>query len=192
MHDQPKYIPLRESEFFGDMRSARPLPVGVVARDHLNEDTYLYTGKVNGVLGDVFPFPITADDLKRGQQRYNIYCTPCHSPVGDGHGVVVQRGYKQPPAYTDPKVLQTPVGHYFDVMTNGYGAMPDYAAQISVQDRWRIVAYIRALQLSQHATLADVPADKRGNWPEPTPVKVQLGNAPPAEAEQPSEGGQTK
>jgi mono/diheme cytochrome c family protein len=191
MHDQPKYIPLRESEFFGDMRSARPLPVGVVARDHLNEDTYLYTGKVNGVLGDVFPFPITADDLKRGQQRYNIYCTPCHSPVGDGHGVVVQRGYKQPPAYTDPKVLQTPVGHYFDVMTNGYGAMPDYAAQISVQDRWRIVAYIRALQLSQHATLADVPADKRGNWPEPTPVKV-LGNAPPAEAEQPSEGGQTK
>ncbi|HTD23808.1 MAG TPA: cytochrome c [Terriglobales bacterium] len=191
MHDQPKYIPLRESEFFGDMRSARPLPVGVVARDHLNEDTYLYTGKVNGVLGDVFPFPITADDLKRGQQRYNIYCTPCHSPVGDGRGVVVQRGYKQPPAYTDPKVLQTPVGHYFDVMTNGYGAMPDYAAQISVQDRWRIVAYIRALQLSQHATLADVPAGKRGNWPEPTPVKV-LGNAPPAEAEQPSEGGQTK
>ncbi len=192
MHDQPKYIPLRESEFFGDMRSARPLPVGVVARDHLNEDTYLYTGKVNGVLGNVFPFPITADDLKRGQQRYNIYCTPCHSPVGDGHGVVVQRGYKQPPAYTDPKVLQTPVGHYFDVMTNGYGAMPDYAAQISVQDRWRIVAYIRALQLSQHATLADVPAKYRENWPEPTPVKVQLGNAPPAEAEQPSEGGQTK
>ncbi len=192
MHDQPKYIPLRESEFFGDMRSARPLPVGVVARDHLNEDTYLYTGKVNGVLGNVFPFPITADDLKRGQQRYNIYCTPCHSPVGDGHGVVVQRGYKQPPAYTDPKVLQTPVGHYFDVMTNGYGAMPDYAAQISVQDRWRIVAYIRALQLSQHATLADVPAKYRENWPEPTPVKVQLGNAPPAEGEQPSEGGQTK
>jgi len=192
MHDQPKYIPLRESEFFGDMRSARPLPMGVVARDHLNEDTYLYTGKVNGVLGNVFPFPITADDLKRGQQRYNIYCTPCHSPIGDGHGVVVQRGYKQPPAYTDPKVLQTPVGHYFDVMTNGYGAMPDYAAQISVQDRWRIVAYIRALQLSQHATLADVPAKYRENWPDPIPMKVQLGNAPPAEAEQPSEGGQTK
>jgi mono/diheme cytochrome c family protein len=191
MHDQPKYVPLRESEFFGDMRSERPLPVGVVARDHLNEDTYLYTGKVNGVLGDVFPFPITAADLKRGQERYTIYCTPCHSPLGDGRGVVVQRGYKQPPAYTDPKVLQAPVGHYFDVITNGFGAMPDYAAQIGVEDRWRIAAYIRALQLSQHATLADVPAEKRANLPGPIPMNVQLGNAP-AEAEQSGEGGQAK
>ena len=142
MHDQPKYIPLRESDFFGDMRSARPLPVGVVARGHLNEDTYLYTGKINGNLGNVFPFPITEQDMKRGQQRYNIYCTPCHSPIGDGNGTVVQRGYKRPPAYTDPKVLQATVGHYFDVMTNGYGAMPDYSSQISVEDRWRIAAWI--------------------------------------------------
>lgn len=189
MHDQPKYIPLRESEFFGDMRSERPLPVGVVARGDLREDTYLYTGKVNGEFGDVFPFPITEKELKRGQERYNIYCTPCHSPLGDGHGVVVQRGYKAPPAYTDPKVLQRPVGHYFDVMTNGYGAMPDYVAQVSVEDRWKIAAYIRVLQLSQHAALTDVPADKRATLPDPIPMNVQLGNAPP---EQPSEGGQSK
>ena len=178
MHDQPKYIPLRESDFFGDMRSARPLPVGVVARGHLNEDTYLYTGKINGNLGNVFPFPITEQDMKRGQQRYNIYCTPCHSPIGDGNGTVVQRGYKRPPAYNDPKVLQAPVGHYFDVMTNGYGAMPDYSSQISVEDRWRIAAYIKALQLSQRATLADVPPEKRsrgqGGRAKPGMVKANL------------------
>jgi mono/diheme cytochrome c family protein len=180
MHDQPKYVPLRESDFFGDMRSARALPTGVVARDHLNEDTYLHTGKINGNLGAVFPFPITAEDMKRGQERYTIYCTPCHSPLGDGNGTVVQRGYKRPPAYTDPKVLNTPVGHYFDVMTNGYGAMPDYAAQIGVEDRWRIAAYIRALQLSQQATLADVPPQDRNNLQETKPVKP-LGSVPPPE-----------
>jgi len=192
MHDQPKYIPLRESDFFGDMRSARPLPVGVVARDHLNEDTYLYTGKINGNLGNVFPFPITEQDMKRGQQRYNIYCTPCHSPIGDGKGTVVQRGYKQPPAYTDPKVLQAPVGHYFDVMTNGYGAMPDYSSQISVEDRWKIAAYIRALQLSQRATLADIPPEQRNHLAEPLPMNIQLGSTPPEKVEHPSERGEAK
>lgn len=192
MHDQPKYIPLRASDFFGDMRSERPLPVGVVAQGHLNEDTYLYTGKINGVLGNFFPFPITEQDMRRGQQRYTIYCTPCHSPLGDGNGTVVQRGYKRPPAYTDPKVLQSPVGHYFDVMTNGYGAMPDYAVQISVADRWRITAYIRALQLSQHATLADVPADQRNKLAEPTPMNMQLGSTPPEQVEHPAERGQPK
>ena len=192
MHDQPKYIPLRESDFFGDMRSARPLPVGVVARGHLNEDTYLYTGKINGNLGNVFPFPITEQDMKRGQQRYNIYCTPCHSPIGDGNGTVVQRGYKRPPAYNDPKVLQAPVGHYFDVMTNGYGAMPDYSSQISVEDRWRIAAYIKALQLSQRATLADVPPEKRNNLAEPLPMNIQLGSTPPEKVEHSSERGEAK
>ncbi|PYX93223.1 MAG: quinol:cytochrome C oxidoreductase [Acidobacteria bacterium] len=192
MHDQPKYIPLRESDFFGDMRSARPLPVGVVARGHLNEDTYLYTGKINGNLGNVFPFPITEQDMKRGQQRYNIYCTPCHSPIGDGNGTVVQRGYKRPPAYNDPKLLQAPVGHYFDVMTNGYGAMPDYSSQISVEDRWRIAAYIKALQLSQRATLADVPPEKRNNLAEPLPMNIQLGSTPPEKVEHSSERGEAK
>jgi mono/diheme cytochrome c family protein len=191
MHDQPKYIPLRESEFFGDGRSARTLPVGVVAREHLNEDTYLNTGKINGNLGTVFPFPITDEDMKRGQERYTIYCTPCHSPLGDGNGTVVQRGYKRPPAYTDPKVLNTPVGHYFDVMTNGYGAMPDYAAQISVEDRWRIAAYIKALQLSQQATLADVPPQDRNNLQEPKPAP-QLGSLPSDTVQPSNERGGAK
>lgn len=191
MHDQPKYIPLRESDFFGDQRSERPLPLGVVARGNLREDAYLYTGKINGVPGTVFPFPITMEDLKRGQNRFNIYCTPCHSPVGDGRGVVVQRGYKQPPAYTDPKVMQTGVGHYFDVMTNGYGAMPDYAAQISVEDRWRIAAYIRVLQLSQHATLNEVPAETRNNLAEPLPP-MQLGSTESEKVTNPAERGEAK
>jgi mono/diheme cytochrome c family protein len=189
MQDQPKYIPLRESDFFGDMRSARSLPVGVVARDHLNEDTYLYTGKINGNLGTVFPFPITEQDMKRGQERYTIYCTPCHSPLGDGNGTVVQRGYKRPPAYTDPKVLNTPVGHYFDVMTNGYGAMPDYSSQVGVEDRWRIAAYIKALQLSQQATLADVPPKDRNNLQEAKPIRP-LGSIPAQENN--SERGEAK
>lgn len=191
MHDQPKYIPLRESDFFGDQRSERPLPLGVVARGNLRDDAYLYTGKINGVPGTVFPFPITMEDLKRGQNRFNIYCTPCHSPVGDGRGVVVQRGYKQPPAYTDAKVMQTGVGHYFDVMTNGYGAMPDYAAQVSVEDRWRIAAYIRVLQLSQRATLAEVPPDKRNSLAEPLPP-VQLGSTEPERVANPAERGEVK
>jgi mono/diheme cytochrome c family protein len=191
MHDQPKYVPLRESDFFGDMRSARPLPVGVVARDHLNEDTYLYTGKINGNLGTVFPFPITDEDMKRGQERYTIYCTPCHSPLGDGNGTVVQRGYKRPPAYTDPKVLNTPIGHYFDVMTNGYGAMPDYSSQVSAEDRWRIAAYIKALQLSQQATLADVPPAERNNLQEPKPV-TPLGSIPAQGGESSNERGDAK
>lgn len=191
MHDQPKYIPLRESDFFGDQRSERPLPLGVVARGNLREDAYLYTGKINGVPGTVFPFPITMEDLKRGQNRFNIYCTPCHSPIGDGRGVVVQRGYKQPPAYTDPKVMQTGVGHYFDVMTNGYGAMPDYAAQISVEDRWRIAAYVRVLQLSQHATLNEVPAETRNNLAEPLPP-MQLGSTKSERVANPAERGEAK
>jgi len=191
MHDQPKYIPLRESDFFGDQRSERPLPVGVVARGDVREDSYLYTGKINGVPGTVFPFPVGKEELKRGQNRFNIYCTPCHSPVGDGHGTVVQRGYKQPPAYTDPKVMNTGVGHYFDVMTNGYGAMPDYASQISVEDRWKIAAYIRVLQLSQHATLAEVPAQYRGDLKEPQ-QPIQLGNVGPDRTENPAQQGEMK
>ena len=191
MHNQPKYIPLRESDFFGDMRSERSLPVGVVAQGDLREDAYLYTGKINGVPGTVFPFPMTMQDLKRGQNRFNIYCTPCHSPVGDGRGTVVQRGYKQPPAYTDPKVMQTGVGHYFDVMTNGYGAMPDYSVQVGVEDRWRIAAYIRVLQLSQHATLAEVPPQYRGDLKEPS-SPVQLGGAGSDTAGYATERGQAK
>ena len=161
MHDQPKYIPLRRSAFFGDERSARPLVAGTVARGELRGDALLYTGKENGQDTTVFPFTIDQNVMARGQQRFDIYCSPCHGRTGQGDGMVVRRGYRRPPSYFDERLRNAPVGHFFDVMTNGFGAMPDYAAQIKVEDRWAIVAYIRALQLSEHATLADVPAADR-------------------------------
>jgi mono/diheme cytochrome c family protein len=162
MHDQPKYIPLRESAFFGDARSARALVAGTVARGQLHEDALLYTGKVNGADTTMFPFRIDDRVMSRGRERFDIYCSPCHGRTGSGDGMVVRRGYRRPPSLHDDRLRSTPVGHFFDVITNGFGAMPDYAAQINVEDRWAIVAYVRALQLSEHATLADVPADQRG------------------------------
>ena len=163
MHDQPKYVPLRQSSFFGDDRSARPMVPGTVARGRLHEDALLYTGKVNagGADADTFPFPITADTLARGRERFNIYCSPCHGRTGQGDGMVVRRGYRRPPSYHQDRLRSAPVGHFFDVITNGFGAMPDYAAQITPEDRWAIIAYVRALQLSEHATINDVPAGER-------------------------------
>ena len=167
MHDQPKYIPLRQSAFFGDDRSARPIVPGTVARGQLHADSLLYTGKVDGAGGagskdaEVFPFPITEAVLARGQERFNIYCSPCHGRTGQGDGMVVRRGYRRPPTYHQDRLSTAPVGHFFDVITNGFGAMPDYAAQIAAEDRWAIVAYVRALQLSEHATMSDVPAGER-------------------------------
>ncbi len=161
MHDQPKYIPLRQSGFFGDARSARPFVAGTVARRHLREDSLLYTGKVNGADATVFPFPVDEKVMSRGRERFDIYCSPCHGRTGLGDGMVVRRGYRRPPSYLDERLRNAPVGHFFDVMTNGFGAMPDYAEQIKVEDRWAIAAYIRALQLSGHATLADVPPADR-------------------------------
>jgi mono/diheme cytochrome c family protein len=158
MHDQPKFKPLRENDFYSDQRSSRPIIGGTVARGQLNEDTYLHTGFVNGKEGDVMPFPATKQVLERGQERYNIYCAPCHSQLGDGNGMIVQRGFKRPPSYHIDRLRNAPIGHFFNVMTNGYGAMADYSAQVPVSDRWAIAAYIRVLQLSQHATPADVPA----------------------------------
>ncbi len=160
MHDQPKYLPLRMSDFFSDKRSARPIIEGTVARGQLKEDTYFYTGKIGTEEGDMMPYevPVNADTLARGQQRFNIYCTPCHSELGDGRGMIVQRGLRPPPSYHTDRLRKAPLGHFFDVMTNGFGAMPDYAAQIPVADRWAIAAYIRALQLSQNAQPGDLPA----------------------------------
>ncbi|HLH09982.1 MAG TPA: cytochrome c [Terriglobales bacterium] len=158
MHIQPKVKPLRQSDFFEDGRASRPLIPGTVARGEAREDTYYYTGMVAANKpGDEMPFPVTKEVLERGQERFNIYCTPCHSRLGDGNGMVVQRGYRRPPSFHDPKLLNAPLGHFFDVMTNGFGAMPDYAAQVTPTDRWKIAAYIRALQLSQRATQAEVP-----------------------------------
>jgi mono/diheme cytochrome c family protein len=161
MHDQPKYIPLRESTFFNDARSARPVVAGTVARGQLREDALLYTGKVNGADAAVFPFPVDEQVMARGQERFDIYCSPCHGQTGQGDGMIVRRGYRRPPSFHDERLRSAPVGHFYDVVANGFGAMPDYAAQIKVEDRWAIVAYIRALQLAEHATVADVPADQR-------------------------------
>jgi mono/diheme cytochrome c family protein len=161
MQDQPKYIPLRPSNFFEDRRSARPLPEYTVARGHLNADTEFYTGMQGNQPVERFPFPITRDVLARGQQRYEIYCAPCHDRLGTGEGMIVLRGFRKPPSYHIDRLRQVPHGYIYDVITNGFGAMPDYAAQIAPRDRWSIVAYVRALQYSQNARLADVPADKR-------------------------------
>ncbi len=141
-------------------RRGRSVP-GTVARGQLHEDTLLYTGKVNGADATNFRFQSTTGVMARGQERFNIYCSPCHGRTGLGDGMVVRRGYRHPPSYHDDRLRAAPIGHFFDVMTNGFGAMPDYAAQIKVEDRWAIVAYVRALQLSEHATVADVPADQR-------------------------------
>ncbi|MGH9600998.1 MAG: c-type cytochrome, partial [Terriglobales bacterium] len=135
---------------------------GTVARGHLRDDEHFYTGKVGGKLVETLPFSATRTVLERGQERYNIYCAPCHSRLGDGNGAIVQRGYRRPESLHAERLRKAPVGHYFDAMTRGFGAMPDFASQISPQDRWAIAAYIRALQLSQNATLEDVPESERG------------------------------
>ena len=165
MHDQPKFIPLRQSDFYADQRSARPLVDGTVARGLLRDDDLLETGKVNGQDVVEFPFPVTAQVLARGRERYDIFCSPCHDRTGRGNGMIVRRGYRQPPSFHIDRLRQAPVGHFFDVITNGFGAMPDYRAQVPVRDRWAIIAYIRALQLSEHATLVEVPAGgARRRW----------------------------
>ncbi len=162
MHIQPRENPLAKSDFFADQRSARPIVEGTVARGQLREDTYFYTGKNGSNPGDVMPFPVTKEVLERGQERYNIYCAPCHSRVGDGNGFIPSRGFTRvPPSYHIPRLQKAPVGYFFDVITNGFGIMPDYASQITPEDRWKIVAYIRALQLSQNATTADVPSGQK-------------------------------
>ena len=156
MQDQPRFKPLAESDFYSDLRSARPPVEGTVARGQLHEDTYFYSGKLGNNPGDYMPFPVTGDVLARGRERFNIYCAPCHSRTGDGNGMIVQRGFRAPPSYHTERLRKAPLGYFFDVMTEGFGAMPEYASQIPARDRWTIVAYIRALQLSQDATMSDV------------------------------------
>ncbi|MGH9310377.1 MAG: c-type cytochrome [Vicinamibacterales bacterium] len=173
MHNQPKYRSLRATAFFGDGSSARPHVEGTVARGTLNEDQAFFTGKNGNTPIDVLPIAVDAHVLARGQERFNIYCTPCHDATGSGRGMVVQRGYRQPPSLHDNRLRTAPAGYFFDVMTNGFGVMPDYRAQISAADRWAIVAYIRALQLSQHADKADIPGDPATMKPaaQPGPAK---------------------
>jgi mono/diheme cytochrome c family protein len=172
MQDQPKYKPYKKSDFFNDGRASRELPPGVVPRGFLREDKAFYTGKKEGVSNaqvqtttdaqgntvvtsfpdaiDEFPIPVTKELIDRGQERYNIYCIVCHGPTGNGDGMIVRRGFTKPPTYHDDRLRNAPVGHFYDVITNGWGRMNGYAAQIQPADRWAIVAYIRALQYSQN------------------------------------------
>jgi mono/diheme cytochrome c family protein len=181
--------PIDQIGTINDGRSARPLVEGVVARDQLKEDVEFYTGKLRssqtggaaqptseqatgpqtaqqpaqsfqGFVTE-FPMAIGSADLDRGQERFNIYCAVCHGRLGDGSGMIVKRGFRRPPSFHDERLRNAPIGYFFDVETNGFGAMPDYAAQIPPDDRWRIIAYIRALQLSQRANVAELPPDER-------------------------------
>ncbi len=161
MHNQPKFIPQRGTDFYADGRSVRPQVENTVARNQLRQNAYFYTGFVDGKEGDGMPFPVTATVLARGQERYNVYCTPCHSRVGNGIGMIVQRGYSKAGNFHTARLNAAPYGHFFDVITNGYGSMPDYSAQVNEQDRWAIVAYIKALQLSQKASESDVAPGAR-------------------------------
>ncbi len=161
MHIQPKYLPYEPTSFFADGRSERPPVPGTVARGQLRLDELFYTGRENGVLVDKFPFPITRADLERGRERYNVYCTPCHDYTGSGQGMIVRRGFPQPPSYHIQRLRDEPAGHFFEVMTDGFGAMYSYAARVEPADRWRIAAYIRVLQLSHNARISDVPESER-------------------------------
>ena len=198
MQDQPKYKDLRGSAFFDDHRSARPAVEGTVARGRNYGDTPLRTGKVNGQPIATLPMPLTRSVLERGRDRYRIYCTPCHGLMGDGQGIVVQRGYRQPPNFNIDRLRAAPVGYFFDVQTNGFGAMMDYASQIPPDDRWAIAAYVRVLQLSQNTSVDDVPTEERvrlnrpdaapqppslpreDDWRKALPIEEDLSNPPPA------------
>jgi mono/diheme cytochrome c family protein len=183
MHDAPRYDPLEASDFFADGSAVRPLMAGTVARGHLNADTFLHTGKdAAGLPVAEFPFAISRADLDRGEQRFNVYCAPCHGQTGEGNGMVVQRGYRQAQSMHIDRLRTAPVGYFYDVITNGFGAMQGYAEQIPVRDRWLIVAYVRALQLSQHASVNDVPADKRPELDASAPETPSASTAKPAAA----------
>ena len=178
MYDQPRLEPLEKNTFFDDGRASRPLVEGVVEYGAIDPANVLLTGKVNGELTDELPpeFQLDAALLKRGEQRFNIFCSNCHGLSGDGDGMIVLRGYRKPPTYHSERLRGTPIGHFFDVATNGFGVMPSYASQIPVNDRWAIAAYIRALQLTQYAKLDDLPEAERR----------QLENQPTAATPSPS------
>ncbi len=151
MYDQAKKEPLEASAFFKDGRSARPLVPGTIARGQLQTDAPEFTGREDGEFVVDLPTPLDERLIRRGQTQFNIYCTPCHGPLGDGDGLVAARGFKRPPSFHSERLRGAPVGYYFDVITNGFGAMPNYRNRIAPEDRWAITAYVRALQFSQFA-----------------------------------------
>lgn len=164
MHDAPRYDPLERSSLFADGRSARdPLP-GTIARGHLNADPVLFTGKTaTGAFANEPPMAVDRALLQRGQERFNIFCSPCHSQLGDGNGMIVQRGYKQPQTFHQDRLRQQPLGYFVDVIAHGFGQMPSYAAQVAPKDRWAIAAYIRALQVSQNVQAGELSAADRAH-----------------------------
>ena len=171
MANQPRYDPLEPSTFFQDGMSARPRIDGTVARGELGGEPFMATGRLGGQVADGFPFAVTKEVLDRGESRFNIYCSQCHGRTGDGNGMIPARGYRRPPSFHTETLRTAKTGHFFDVMTNGFGAMPPYATMIPPRDRWAIVAYIRALQLSQHAPVADVPAADRAKLDQPAALQ---------------------
>lgn len=161
MQDQPRYEAYEASTFFADGMASRPLLPGTVARGQLQEDEAFQTGKREGQMVADVPLEIDRALLERGQQRFNIYCAVCHAPSGQGDGMIVQRGFRQPPSFHQDRLRNVPAGHIYDVITNGFGGMPSLKGQIPPQDRWAIVAYVRVLQMSQNATMDDVPSSRR-------------------------------
>lgn len=161
MWDQPRYEPLESTEFFSNGSVAREPVAGTVPRGHLNEDDHFHLGKVDGQFVDTFPFPIDDEVMQRGRERFNIYCAPCHDAVGNGNGMIVQRGYKRPPSYHVDRLRDVPVGYFYDVIVNGFGVMASYSYQLKPADRWAVVAYVKALQLSQHAEADTLPEADR-------------------------------
>jgi mono/diheme cytochrome c family protein len=180
MHDAPRFTALQQNPFYADQRSSRQLIEGTVARGQLRDNDIFYTGMTapNTPVA-LIPMAVTRETVERGHDRFNVYCAPCHGRTGEGNGMIVQRGYKQPPSLHDGRLRGSGAGYFYDVMTRGFGQMPDYAAQLTPKDRWAVVAYIRALQLSQNATLADVPEHDRG--------KLDAGGKP-GQSHTPGEG----
>ena len=192
MQDQPKMKPYRGSSFFGDGLSSRPPVEGTIPRGFLRSDTELFTGKKSKSASsvstapantgpytddtDTFPFPITAETVQRGRERYEIFCTACHGKTGYGDGMIVRRGFRQAASFHDDRLRQAPVGHFFDAITNGWGAMPSYSAQVPVQDRWAIIAYIRALQLTQQKAPAPATGPSGPPTQQATPPSTSGGH----------------
>jgi hypothetical protein len=167
MYDQARYKPFQASRFFEDGTSARPQVVGTIPRRDPAElgnapPEHFDTGKTSGVLAEKLPFPVNRSVLERGQDRFRIFCTPCHGELGNGRGMIVLRGFNPPPSFHSDEIRKKPVGHYFDVMTRGFGTMYSYASRIPAKDRWAIAAYIRALQLSQNALVSELPPVDQG------------------------------
>jgi mono/diheme cytochrome c family protein len=161
MAEQPRYDPLESSDFFADKQAARPLVENTIARGALREDEHLHDGMTKGEPARTFPFAVTAEVLQRGRERYDIFCSPCHSRTGNGDGMIVRRGFSRAASFNLERLREASPGYLFAVMSNGFGAMPSYRQQISPEDRWAIVGYIRALQASQSARLSELPADAR-------------------------------